>query len=223
MTTEPDPAPRAEPKAYDQVAWPVHRSIRIREAVPPVAADFLSILEGRRSERTLSRAPLREILNFLSYATAPRQLWGSGPIRSRRPAHSAGALHPIEVILVTGRNPRILRTRPSALLVDVLTASCPEAARRLVAKVQEILPRSECDLIVLIADRARVDAYYENPDQLIMRDAGALMQTLHFCATAARLGFCPLGISGRDLADALFERKGSMIGVGVAAVGRSSC
>jgi hypothetical protein len=198
----------------------VYRSIRMRETIPPIAADFLSILDGRRSERMLVRAPLRETLNFVSYAIAPRQSWGSGPTRSRRPAHSAGALHPIETIVVFGKNPRILRPRPSALLLDILRPSIPEAIRRLIVKVEEMLPQSECDLIVLIADWARVDAHYENADQLIMRDAGALMQTLHLCAAAARLGFCPLGISGSDLVDALFEQRRPMVGVGVAAVGR---
>jgi hypothetical protein len=220
MMPEPDPKPRSEPKPYAGAVWPVHRSIRVQETIPPNPADFSSILEGRRSERVLLRAPLRETLNFVSYATAPRQSWGSQPARSRRPAHSAGALHPIEPIVVAGKTPRILRPRPSALLVDVLTASLPEAALRLLIKVREMLPQSKCDLIVLIADRARIDAHYENADQLIMRDAGALMQTLHFCAAAMRLGFCPLGISGRDLVDALFEQNCSMAGVGVAAVGR---
>lgn len=220
MTSQPDPKPRAKAKPYTEAVWPVYRSIRMRGTIAPIAADFSSILEGRRSERMLSRAPLRETLNFVFYATAPRQSWGSGPTRSRRPAHSAGALHPIEPIVVTGKGPRILRPRPSALLVDVMTVPFPDAALRLVVKVREMLPQSECDLIVLIADRARVDAYYENADQLIMRDAGALMQTLHLCAAAARLGFCPLGISGSDLLEALFERKHPMAAVGVAAVGR---
>lgn len=94
------------------------------------------------------------------------------------------------------------------------------ALAALCGKLGEIFPEADCDYLVLLADFALAEAHYERSQSLIWRDAGALMQTLHCCATAYRLAFCPAGILGFELAEVLFGPASRVAGVGVAAVGR---
>jgi len=83
-----------------------------------------------------------------------------------------------------------------------------------------MLPDARCDYLVLLADPAVTDSCYFDPQNLMWRDAGALMQTLHFCATAYRLAFCPAGITGAEIAASIFGSGSRLIGAGVAVVGR---
>lgn len=213
------PKPRTAPSEWTAAVWPVSRSFRTGAIISPPATSFETVLEARRSVRTMARAPIREVLNFVDFATMSRLTWGNLH-RSYRPAHSAGALHGITTLVLTGANfPRLLMPRPATASVDLLKCRTSVGRTMLAARAKDLLPMAHCDMLVLIADRSRFEAVYEDPDQLIWRDAGALMQTLHLCATAARLGFCPVGIDGSDLVCDIFGDRSAMIGVGVAMVG----
>jgi hypothetical protein len=84
-----------------------------------------------------------------------------------------------------------------------------------------MLPDALCDYLVLLGDPAVTESRYSDSRSLLWRDAGALMQTLHLCATAYRLAFCPAGISGGEIASAIFGTGTRLIGAGVAVVGRT--
>src|SRR5438045_1715104 len=99
-----DPHPKLIPNAPTGIAWPVGIRLRCPEIVPPPSALFTAVLEARRSHRELCLAPLREILNAIAFATRPRFLLeGDLYRRSRRLPASAGALHPIEILIACER------------------------------------------------------------------------------------------------------------------------
>jgi hypothetical protein len=85
-------------------------------------------------------------------------------------------------------------------------------------RLKTMFPQAQGDILILVADNTLTASQYENSEPLIWRDAGALMQTLHICATAFRLNFCPAGISGSELI-APYGESGLMA-AGVAVVGR---
>lgn len=217
-----DPVPRPQPLAVTPVQWPVVRRIALPRLAPPIAADFSEIVAERRSRRSIDRAPLREVLNCLSFATFPSSKWSSaGQLRTHRPAHSAGGLHPAEIALVTGRRRRrIFRLDANEAVLELLHSNRPEALSKLDAKITEVFPHSECDYLVMLADSTAVDAFYTNAESLLWRDAGALMATLHLCATAYRLAFCPAGILGLELIHALFGADPRVRALGAAVIGR---
>ncbi len=125
------------------------------------------------------------------------------------------------MIIVSGTiSKRVFRFDADSAALQLLKVADRRALELLDEKLREVFPRSTGDYLVLLADRALVEANYADPHTLIWRDAGALMQTLHFCASVYRLAFCPAGITGRELTEALFGSQSRMLGVGAAVVGR---
>lgn len=127
----------------------------------------------------------------------------------------------MEIALVTGnRRHRIFRLNANEAVLELLYSDQPETLSKLDAKISEVFPHAECDYLVMVADSTALDAFYTNAESLLWRDAGALMATLHLCATAYRLAFCPAGILGRELIQALFGVDTRVRALGAAAIGR---
>lgn len=174
-------------------------------APPPCDESFGSVLESRRSERSIVAAPLREVVNAVAFATRPRFfLGGDTSDRSRRPTVSSGALHPVECVVVDWRGAtRVMRYAPHEHRLELLIQRDPRSVRALVRFCREIVPMAGSTAIVMIGDAARLAAAYDNSASLLWRDAGALLQTLSLVSTAYRMAFCPLGLLGREIVDAL--------------------
>lgn len=171
----------------------------------------------------MTYAPLREIVNLVAFATRPRFiLAGDALKRTRRPAPSAGALHPLDIVLVDWRGtPRLLRYDPISHRLEVLiTKDSCDHLDELACAMAEILPHARGTAIALLGDIVRVGAVYEDGDTLFWRDAGVLLQTLFVAATAYRLAFCPLGILGHELVRALGLAQ-RLTPAGVAMIGRA--
>jgi hypothetical protein len=216
-----DLVPRKVPLDFRPLDWPAVRRIALPRVAPPPAAEFASVLSERTSDRSIRRAPLRELANYLAFATLSKSSWGTAPIRTSRPTHFAGALHPVEIVIVAGSERRhVLRLDQTSGALDRLRPVARKPLGDLNGRITDMFPDARCDYLVLLADFALVEAHYVEPEMLIWRDAGALMQTLHLCATAYRLAFCPAGIRGHELAEALFGATFRVWSVGVAVVGR---
>ncbi len=185
-------------------------------------SSFSDVLEARRSIRAIAPAPLSEVLRCLSLAMRVRQTRVDDPYgRTRRPAASAGALHPIHTVLVnSGGTPRAARYDPHSHMLDCLSIQQPDQLRALRENAQVVLPDARGTWLVFGAECAMTAAVYERPEPLVWRDAGVLLQTCHLCATALGLAFCPLGILGHELTAALFGDAPGLIPAGVACVGR---
>ncbi|WP_175525773.1 nitroreductase family protein [Bosea sp. OK403] len=207
--------------AFSEQIWPVSYSLQLRDFVPPPIVDFASVLEARRSIGTLERAPFRELCNLVNFVCSDRKSWGKNLRRSWRTAPSAGALHPIEVLIVSTKGShRIFRFNARLQTIELLRLHSVVLAADVLRQARTILPQATGDFIVLLADPAKTEAAYVHAQSLLWRDAGALMQTLQLAATAFRLSFCPIGATGCGLAPAIFGPDPRMRAVGMAAVGR---
>jgi len=91
----------------------------------------------------------------------------------------------------------------------------------LVDAIRAIFPLARGTALISLGDLSRVASVYENPMSLLWRDAGALLQTLFLSATAFRLAFCPLGIRGIEVVEAL-GLGSRAIAAGVCLVGRNA-
>ncbi len=199
-----DPFPRAAPLNEPCFVWPTRCSVACGLISPPPDRAFSRVLEERRSVRSMSPLVLREVVNTVAYATLPRfrQERNSG-LRTRRPAVSAGALHPLSIVAITGqRNPRAFRYDCLAHRLELL-----DAKRSILEDMQgqaaSVLPHAHATLLVFIAEAGRTQQWYTNSDSLVWRDAGALLQTLALTATAFGQAFCPIGLLGNSLVGAL--------------------
>jgi oxazoline/thiazoline dehydrogenase len=172
---------------------------------------FTEVLEARRSHRLFAREPIdAAALSEFLYRSArdtrlPTQPIGSGAeelTRIMRPYPGAGGCHPLEVYLVAHRcrdlERGLYRYEPAGHGLVVLAADPSRldqllAGARSAAGVTEIPPV----LIVLAARFARIFWRYEGIGYAnLLKDAGALLQTMYLVATA--MGLAPCAIGGGD-------------------------
>lgn len=189
----------------------------------PTEASFIELLETRRSERAMVSAPLREIVNALAFALRPRFVQENDIYdRTRRLTVSAGALHAVEVLIVDWRaSRRVLRYEPLSHRLEVLNIARISSFDEFVGACQAILPTGPRTALAMVGDGQRIGALYDYPSSLLSRDAGALLQTIALVSAAYRLAFCPLGMLGAQIVDALgLDHRGAQP-VGCAALGRS--
>lgn len=217
-----DPVPHAAPAAFDPLDWPVRRTLAVFPAARPMPVPLPQAMLVRRSVREMMPAPLRSVLSLVGWVTVARAIRLDDPLgRTRRLTPSAGALHPVDVVVVAGgrRLPVLLRVDPVTARVDVLSERRTGRAARLLVRLPVLLPRARGTLLVLLADRARTAAAYRRPDSLFWRDAGALLSSLQIAAGSLGLVACPTGLLGHEVADALFPGSGRVVPVGTLLVG----
>jgi Nitroreductase family len=132
---------------------------------------------------------------------------------------SAGAIHPLHLLLVPGSDDqRLLRYDANEHRLEQLNAkSQPVAAWH--ERCRTLLPDADGSSVVVVADVARPHAAYSNAESLIWRDVGALLQTLGLVCEAYRLAFCPLGLLGRELVETL-GGQGRLMAAGTAMIGK---
>lgn len=222
VSTLIDPQPRLLPGPPISIKWPVRHRLRCPEIVFAPPAQLSTILEQRRSHRTLGVGPLREIVNVLAYTTRPRfNLENDIYLRSRRISMSAGAIHCIDILILDVRGHiRLMRYDPFAHMLEVMLINCVNHISIFQKKLKDILGYVPSTILIFVADLRKISALYDNPLSLVWRDAGALLQTLGIVATAYRLGFCPLGPLGSEIVDALGLPSRHAQSMGSAAIGR---
>lgn len=219
--THIDPAPRPTPLEYERFRWPIVRSVACDAyRAPDDVLSFAHVVEARRSARHLSPVPIGEITQALAFATRARFRKADDPLeRVRAPAMSAGALHPISTLLVLPNEGHALaRYDPATHTLDYLVHN-EASVQRWVSHCAQVLPGARGVQLVLLAERDRTDALYENGVSLLWRDAGALLQMLALSCDAYGLGFCAMGVLGVEIWEALGSDE-RLTPVGAAAVGR---
>lgn len=112
-----------------------------------------------------------------------------------------------------------MRYAPLRHELELLSVPEEQRAQDFIDAIRSLLPLARGTALVFLADLSRVASVYENPESLLWRDAGALLQTLFLSAIAFRLAFCPLGIRGFEVAEALGLRDRT-IAAGVCLIGR---
>ena len=162
-------------------------------------------MELRRSPSVIGEAGLQCTLGFVNHLFHSREI-GAGENfgLARKPAISAGALHPIDVLVVAGpevREPILFSDHNNTFLT--VSVKCPETFASAVADCRAILPHARGHLLLFTGDKRRVAGKYRPPESLLWRDAGAALQTCAMAAFAYGFAFCPLGDTGRAILDQL--------------------
>lgn len=185
---------------------------------------FPDLLHGRRSDRSLGRPALGDVLDMVAAATFARSAADGDPFgRTRRASASAGALHPVSVVIVRPcSTPLPFHLDPVSGALRALRVADADGMRSQAERLRAMLPGGQPTHLVLLGDLELVEAAYENPGSLLWRDAGALLATLHLCAASLGLGFCPLGALGEGFAAAVFPGRARLVACGTAAVGVSA-
>jgi len=218
-TLEADPAPRSVPDLYNPIEWEVRERCSLPapdiEALAPMAAT----LDARYSERTF--APVREaLMGALLWHAARTKESAPSPLGfqiEHRPTPSAGAIHPVHLVIQLTDEGSWARYNPQEHSLD-LFAKDDSRLQPLVDYSEQVVPRGGGHLILFVAEPGKTAAKYENPESLIWRDAGILQGSLALVAAALGLNYCLLGITGNPWV-AQLSGQGKLQGVGVAILG----
>jgi len=161
-----------------------------------------------------------DIVNVLAFAMRPRFAKDDQFGRTKRPAMSAGALHPISVLIIPNRDDRrVFHYNSKEHCLESLQAD-ESCVGQWLDQCELVLPEADGSYLVFVADITVTGTVYERPESLIWRDAGALLQTIAIASTAFQLLFCPLGLLGSEIA-AIFADPRRLVSAGAAVVGQA--
>lgn len=170
------------------------------------APTFTAVLDARRSVRRHAAKPpsLSQLGEFLFHSARVREHCAAdaslpGFEYTLRAAPSGGACHPLEVYLIIqhceGIDGGMYHYDPARHALERL-ATRGDQRDRLISGVQtgQMSPADAHVLIVIAARFARANWKYEAVAYAnILKDAGALLQTMYLVATSMGLGACALG------------------------------
>lgn len=223
-----NPRPRPEPERYIPVTWPDRSSIGLclplnsSEAQQPISAGahagFAEVVANRRSRYTFCR-PSHGALGELFHLTCRVQETLDnrfGFPLSRRPAPSAGGIHPVHIVVHFSGSSCLHRYEPFTHALIELGSDVNVAELR--ASMDAVVPGEDAALLLFIAEPGKTLAKYTDAESLIWRDAGVLQGYLSLAAEALGLNFTPLGVTGEPWSSRLVE-QGGLCGVGAALVG----
>jgi len=214
-----DPRPTGNPPQPSEPGWLEARTLEIpRVAYEP--RDFADILRARRSSRLTETATLSEVASVVREALKTDFIGtGSHQGRKLKRVVSAGALHPVKCAIIDPDGYTVVYDDGKDEFLAVKPRD-PDLLAEGLLNCASVLSSARGHVISLMADTRTTSSVYSNPASLLWRDAGAVLQTLALVSETFDLGFCPLGILGQELTDALLPKDHQFLAVGVAVIGR---
>ena len=212
-----NPIPLYIPGRYEPFEWPSqvieYLAVPAKLALPGLE----KIVYTRRTRRTFGSLSREQIAFFLwlSCRTLTKGNDRVGFPITQRPAPSAGAIHPIHLLL--SENENWLRYDPDRHGLMPLERAGSVLAGLWQAVTQVVEPEAGT-VLLFVAEPGKTYAKYECGDSLIWRDAGVLIGHMALVAEALDLNFCPLGITGEPWISRLADQH-QLVGVGAALLG----
>lgn len=195
-----EPTPRRQERRIEEAAYAVtgRTYLPVPGSCMPVA--FFDVVEARATRRTfgpLAVGDLSALLWFTAKTRQVRALPGGGALH-HRPVASAGARHPIDLLIVR----RERGDWAASIYDEVAHALCALdgdscALGALVQAVAAVVDVGEGTVIWQVARPGRTLAKYERGESLIWRDSGVLLGHLLLVCEALGLNACPVGLTGQ--------------------------
>jgi SagB-type dehydrogenase family enzyme len=214
-----NPVPHAETGIYTPFCWPVGEINYLPVPTNLPEKSFCEVISARRTTRTFGRIDLSD-LSTLLWLTCRSQVWGDSALGfpvTKRPTPSAGAIHPVHVLVNSSNDHKWWRYLADDHALADVTNSMRSAGEIRYAQ-QEVLASAEGTIFLFVAEPGKTFAKYDAGCSLVWRDAGVLLGCIALAAEALTLNFCPLGITGEPWASRL-DQQGSLVGVGMALLG----
>lgn len=213
-----NPRPRSEPLHYTPVVWPTSTLLPLPDDPFPDTPRFASVVESRRTRYSFAPLP-DEQLAALMHLTCRVRATLAGPLsfkQSYRPVPSAGAIHPVHVVLHRPEDAVLHRYDPHKHGLRALDTSFD--VKNLRAIMHEVIDAPSATLLLFVAEPGLTESKYEAAASLVWRDAGVLLGSIAMAAEALSLNFSPMGVTGEPWAGRLIPGA-PLVGVGAAFVG----
>lgn len=216
-----NPIPLDAPCHYEPYAWPSQaiESLHIPEGL--VLPSLEKVIAGRRTRRSFGQINRDQLASFLwlSCRTITKGDDRIGFPITQRPAPSAGAIHPIHLIL-GDQDDNWLRYDSDQHGLSQLS-SIGSVLAGLRPAISEVTEPEAGTVLLFVAEPGKTYSKYKSADSLIWRDAGVLIGHMALVAEALELNFCPLGITGEPWVSKLDNQR-HLFGVGLALLGSRS-
>jgi len=213
-----NPRPRPEALRYTPVAWPPSALVSLPDDPLHETPQFEAVIESRRTRYDFAVLS-DEQLAALMHLTCRVRASFAGPLsfaQSFRPVPSAGAIHPLHLVLHRPGGATLQRYDPYEHGLRQLEASVDVMALRVA--MHAIVEAPSATLMLLVAEPGMTASKYEDSASLVWRDAGVLLGTFAMAAEALSLNFTPMGVTGEPWASQLLPGA-PLAGVGAAFVG----
>jgi SagB-type dehydrogenase family enzyme len=214
------PKPRCAPLEYIPFEWPYTAIESLPLPTERLDIGFFHVLEKRRSVRDHGDLSISDLASLLWF-TCRIKSWGDNSALgfpcSLRPVPSAGAIHPIHVLISSPTSGGWKRYIPESHSFGTIDANVVSDIpfRETLA---EFFPCSHSIIISLVAEPGKTASKYEFPESLVWRDAGVLQGFFAITAAALDINLCPVGVTGAPLAFNL-DKEGHLLDVGVLLLG----
>lgn len=218
LLSGPSPRPRPTPEHGEAVQFPDSLETALGPPEGMAGVSFRDVVLRRRSGSSFPEVDPSALASLLWYSVRTQAVNNEDPARELRPVPSAGALHPIHLLLSTSPSAwqRYVARRHS---LAILPAE-PRPATQIWGEVRSILDPGLGTLLLLLADLRLASAYYDHAETLLLRDSGCLLAHLGLVAEALGLSYRILGPTGEPWARTLLpDLVDSVAGVGIAVVG----
>lgn len=213
-----NPRPWPEPLKYTPVVWPTSALLALPDDLLPDMPPFGVVVESRRTRYSFAQLS-NEQLAALMHLTCRARATLAGPLsfpQSYRPVPSAGAIHPVHIVLHRPGDIALHRYDPSEHGLRQLDESLDVIGLR--SAMHDVIDAPNATLLLFVAEPGMTGSKYENATSLVWRDAGVLLGAIAMAAEALSLSFSPLGVTGEPWAGRLVPGA-PLVGVGAAFVG----
>ncbi|MGV8131396.1 MAG: nitroreductase family protein [Candidatus Pacearchaeota archaeon] len=220
-----NPRQRTKVKKIEPYRYHISKILKLPPPKEVSKASFISILKGRRTKYDFDHCSLQDISNILWHSAKVKMVSISpeGNILTSRPSPSAGAIHPIDILVSIPNklNQRLLYYyNPFKHELGQLDINC-KVLTNFLNHINNNVPLMKRALFWFIGHKNRTNAKYYNSESLIWRDAGALLMTCQLTATWLKLNSVPIGTLAKPFISQLLLEHKEIISAGGLVFGKS--
>ena len=214
-----NPIPKKNSDRFIPFTYPTKEKVVLSKPSDHKTANFLDIIFSRRSSSDFSKIELNELSKLLYYTTSISniEIDEDGFILSKRTVPSAGARHPID-LLISLPNLSAKRGLSYYNPIDHSLNNLNIERKKLdcfLLDVGKCLPIKNACIIWFSIQTKKTSSKYHNAESLYWRDAGALLYCIQIISTFLNLKSCPIGTLAFDSFKNLFASKKLLSGGGV--------
>lgn len=220
-----NPYPKKNKVIVPIFEYPIMESVSLLRVNKKNSLKIVECIVNRKSSRDLKFADPTQIGELLWHSAKVTgiDVEKDGYILSSRRAPSAGARHPIDIIVSQPKRENEERRcfsyyNPFEHSLNLLSLNY-EISEKFFQHINEVVSINDATIIWFVAHPVRTSAKYDNFESLIWRDAGALIYCIQLVSTILGLKSCPIGSLGEPYISQLFKKNGAVFGVGGILIG----
>lgn len=218
-----NPTPKDQEDDVNSFYYPIGATMRLSKPEKPQPVNFWDVVINRRTRRTFSLLTLQEISDILWYSAKVQNIavQDNGYILTYRPSSSAGARHPIDILVMSP----ILEDFKSCYYYNPFEHSlnkltiAEDITSQFISHISPTIQVQHGTILWFVAHVQRTTAKYKNAESLIWRDAGALIHSIQIASVGCNKSSCPIGSLGEPIISKMFPDNINIISCGGIIIG----